>query len=126
VPLSFVHEKTRPYEDGLVTGGATDTEDEFLTAVSRLFLDNIDRIQTSLVKYGDRKGLKMLICGADDFMGTILSEEITKFAGVDYGEIPTFKEYVDMITSIWRIPIEALTNYQGRRRLDPSDPPFGP
>jgi len=126
VPLSFVHEKTRLYEDGLVSGGATDVEDELLTAVSRLFLDNIEHIQTSWVKYGDKKALKMLTCGADDFMGTILSEEITKRAGGDYGEMRSFKEYVDMITAIGRIPTERSTDYQERRRLDPSDPPFGP
>jgi len=37
------------------------------------------------VKSGDAHGLKLLNCGADDFMGTILSEEITKRAGGEYG-----------------------------------------
>lgn len=44
-----------------------------MIAVSRLFLDNVDNIQSSWVKYGDQQGLKMLSCGANDFMGTILS-----------------------------------------------------
>ena len=126
VPLSFVHEETPLYEEGLVSGGATDAEDELLIAVSRLFLDNVEHIQTSWVKYGDAKGLKMLTCGADDFMGTILSEEITKRAGGDYGEMRTFREYVDMITAVGRTPIERSTDYRQRRRIDPDDPPFGP
>ncbi|MBO4248821.1 7,8-didemethyl-8-hydroxy-5-deazariboflavin synthase subunit CofH [Halomicrobium sp. IBSBa] len=126
VPLSFVHEETPLYEEGLVAGGATDDEDELLIAVSRLFLDNVEHIQTSWVKYGDAKGLKMLTCGADDFMGTILSEEITKRAGGDYGEMRTFREYVDMITAVGRIPVERSTDYRQRRRIDPDDPPFGP
>jgi FO synthase subunit 2 len=126
VPLSFVHEETPLYKQGLVSGGATDAEDELLIAVSRLFLDNVEHVQTSWVKYGNIKGLKMLTCGADDFMGTILSEEITKRAGGDYGEMRTFREYVDMITAIGRTPVERSTDYRQRRRIDPDDPPFGP
>jgi len=126
VPLSFVHEETPLHEQGYVTGGATTDEDELMVAVSRLFLDNIDHIQSSWVKYGDVQGLKLLNCGADDFMGTILSEEITKRAGGDYGEARNFQEYVDMITAIGRTPVERSTDYEQRRVIDPTDPPFGP
>ncbi|MCW8173168.1 hypothetical protein D8S78_18835 [Natrialba swarupiae] len=68
----------------------------------------------------------MLNCGADDFMGTILSEEITKRAGGTYGEFRSFEEYVDLITSIGRTPVERSTDYDRRRAIDPDDPPFGP
>jgi FO synthase subunit 2 len=68
----------------------------------------------------------MLTCGADDFMGTILSEEITKRAGGDHGEFRSFAEYVDMVTAIGRTPVERSTDYRQRRRIDPEDPPFGP
>ncbi len=97
-----------------------------LIAVSRLFLDNIDHIQSSWVKYGNQQGLKMLSCGADDFMGTILSEEITKRAGGEYGEFRSFSDYVDLIGSIGRVPVERSTDYEQRRMIDPDDPPFGP
>jgi len=103
VPLSFIHQNTPLYEQGLVEGGASRDEDELMVAVGRLFLDNVEHIQSSWVKYGDEHGLKLLNCGADDFMGTILSEEITKRAGGDYGEVRTFEQYVDMITSIGRV-----------------------
>ncbi|PSP95996.1 7,8-didemethyl-8-hydroxy-5-deazariboflavin synthase subunit CofH [Halobacteriales archaeon QS_4_62_28] len=126
VPLSFVHEETPLYEERMVDSGATPAEDELMIAVSRLFLDNIDHIQSSWVKYGDTGGLKMLTCGADDFMGTILSEEITKRAGGDYGQMRTVQEYVDMITAIGRVPVERSTDYRQCRRIDPDDPPFGP
>jgi FO synthase subunit 2 len=126
VPLSFVHHDTPLHERGMVEGGATTSEDELMIAVSRLFLDNVDHIQSSWVKYGDAQGLKMLTCGADDFMGTILSEEITKRAGGGYGEYRSFQEYVDMITAIGRTPVERSTDYTERRRIDPDDPPFGP
>ncbi|WP_255193542.1 7,8-didemethyl-8-hydroxy-5-deazariboflavin synthase subunit CofH [Natronobeatus ordinarius] len=126
VPLSFVHQNTPLYEHGVVSGGATRDEDELMIAVSRLFLDNIDHVQSSWVKYGDEGGLKMLTCGADDFMGTILSEEITKRAGGQYGEFRSFDDYVELITSIGRVPVERSTDYEERRVIDPDDPPFGP
>ncbi|MFC6716725.1 7,8-didemethyl-8-hydroxy-5-deazariboflavin synthase subunit CofH [Natrialbaceae archaeon GCM10025810] len=126
VPLSFIHQNTPLFEHGVVSGGASRDEDELMIAVSRLFLDNIDHIQSSWVKYGDQGGLKMLHCGADDFMGTILSEEITKRAGGEYGEFRSFADYVEMITSIGRIPVERSTDYEQRRVIDPDDPPFGP
>ena len=126
VPLSFVHHETPLKEQGMVEGGATIHEDELMIAVSRLYLDNVEHIQSSWVKYGDTHGLKMLSCGADDFMGTILSEEITKRAGGGYGEFRSVREYVDMITSIGRIPVERSTDYEKRRRIDPDRGPFGP
>ncbi|QIO24053.1 7,8-didemethyl-8-hydroxy-5-deazariboflavin synthase subunit CofH [Haloarcula sp. JP-L23] len=126
VPLSFVHTKTPLYERDMVSGGASPDEDELMIAVSRLFLDNVDHIQSSWVKYGDAHGLKMLTCGADDFMGTILSEEITKRAGGGYGEFRSFREYTDMITAIGRTPVERSTDYEQRRVVDPDADVVGP
>ncbi|NHN59962.1 MULTISPECIES: 7,8-didemethyl-8-hydroxy-5-deazariboflavin synthase subunit CofH [Halorussus] len=126
VPLSFVHPNTPLAERGMIDAGATTHEDELMIAVSRLFLDNVDNIQSSWVKYGDEQGLKMLSCGANDFMGTILSEEITKRAGGEFGEARSFAEYVEMITAIGRTPVERSTDYRETREIDPSDPPFGP
>jgi len=126
VPLSFIHQNTPLFDRGMIETGASRHEDELMIAVSRLFLDNIDHIQSSWVKYGDEQGLKMLSCGADDFMGTILSEEITKRAGGGFGEARSFEKYVEMISSIGRVPVERSTDYGQRRRIDPDDPPFGP
>jgi len=126
VPLSFIHQNTLLFEHDVVAGGASTDEDELMIAVSRLFLDNIEHIQSSWVKYGDEHGLKLLNCGADDYMGTILSEEITKRAGGGYGEFRSFADYVEMISSIGRVPVERSTDYGTRRVIDPDDPPFGP
>ena len=126
VPLSFVHHNTPLYDRGIVESGASTAEDELMIAVSRLFLDNVDHIQSSWVKYGDAQGLKMLTCGADDFMGTILSEEITKRAGGDYGEYRSFQEYADMISAVGRVPVERSTDYRQRRRIDPDADEIGP
>lgn len=126
VPLSFIHDKTPLVERGIIQNGATSDEDELMIAVSRLFLDNIPNIQSSWVKYGDELGLKMLNCGANDFMGTILSEEITTRAGGKYGQARSVAEYVEMIDAIGRTPVERSTDYTKRHELDPNDPPFGP
>ncbi|MFB6096894.1 MAG: 7,8-didemethyl-8-hydroxy-5-deazariboflavin synthase subunit CofH [Haloferacaceae archaeon] len=126
VPLSFVHQNTPLFERGVVDGGATPAEDELLIAVGRLFLDNVEHVQSSWVKYGDERGLQLLNCGADDFMGTILSEEITKRAGGGYGEFRSFADYVEMITAVGRVPVERSTDYRERRRIDPDEAPFGP
>ena len=126
VPLSFVHQNTPLYERGIVSGGASDAEDELVVAVSRLFLDNIENIQSSWVKFGDETALRLLNCGANDLMGTILSEEITTRAGGSHGEFRSFDDYVAMITAIGRPPVERSTDYRTRRRIDPDDPPHGP
>ena len=126
VPLSFVHPNTPLVERGIIDAGATTEEDELMIAVSRLFLDNVPNIQSSWVKYGDEQGLKMLNCGANDFMGTILSEEITTRAGGTYGQARSVAEYVEMIDAIGRIPVERSTDYTRTHRFDPADPPFGP
>jgi FO synthase subunit 2 len=126
VPLSFVHQQTPLAEYGMVDGGATRAEDELMIAVSRLYLDNVDHIQSSWVKYGDEHGLKLLNCGADDFMGTLLSEEITKRAGGTHGEFRSFRDYVDMVSAIGRTPVERSTDYEQRRRIDPDETLVGP
>jgi len=126
VPLSFVHQNTPLYERGVVSGGATDAEDELVIAVSRLFLDNVENLQSSWVKFGDPKALKLLNCGANDLMGTILSEEITTRAGGTHGEFRSFDDYVDMIGAIGRPAVERSTDYRTRRRIDPDDAPHGP
>jgi FO synthase subunit 2 len=126
VPLSFVHENTPLYKHGVVDGGASDAEDELMIAVSRLFFDNIDNIQSSWVKYGNAKGLKLLNCGANDFMGTILSEEITKRAGGSYGEFRSVGDYVEMIDAVGRRPVERSTDYETKRPIEVDDGPYGP
>ncbi|GAB7012086.1 7,8-didemethyl-8-hydroxy-5-deazariboflavin synthase subunit CofH [Halolamina salina] len=126
VPLSFIHQNTPLYEAGVVDGGASRDEDELLVAVARLFLDNVEHIQSSWVKSGDEHGLKLLNCGADDFMGTILSEEITKRAGGEYGEFRSVADYVEMVGAIGRPLAERSTDYEETRRVEMDGGPYGP
>jgi len=52
-----------------------------MTAVSRLFLDNIPHIQVSWVKLGLKMAQMCLIAGGDDLGGTMFEESISKGAG---------------------------------------------
>jgi FO synthase subunit 2 len=81
VPLSFIHMNTPIYRSGLARAGATGREDLLMTAVSRLFLDNIDHIQVSWVKTGIKMAQLGLLAGADDLGGTMFEESISKGAG---------------------------------------------
>lgn len=126
IPLKFMHKETPLHHDGTVSESTTRHEDELLTAVSRLFLDNIDHIQASWVKYGDSRALQLLNCGADDFMGTVLSEEITASAGGEHGNFRSFTEYVDMISAIDRIPVERSADYCRLHSIDIENQPYGP
>ncbi len=81
VPLSFVHMNTPLFRKGLARPGATGREDLLMTAVSRLYLDNIDHIQVSWVKTGVKMAQIGLMAGADDLGGTMYEESISKGAG---------------------------------------------
>ncbi|PKL62297.1 MAG: 7,8-didemethyl-8-hydroxy-5-deazariboflavin synthase subunit CofH [Methanomicrobiales archaeon HGW-Methanomicrobiales-2] len=81
VPLSFIHQNTPLYRAGLARPGATGREDILMFAVSRLFLDNIDHIQTSWVKLGTKMAGVALLSGADDLGGTLFEESISREAG---------------------------------------------
>jgi len=128
VPLKFVYPDTPLHDRGLVEGSSGACEDRLMMAVSRLFLDNIDNLQSSWVKYGDALGLQMLNGGANDFMGTLLSEEITRRAGGEHGQFRSFADYVRMIESIDRRPVERSTDYSRTRPVELSaadHPPRG-
>jgi len=81
VPLSFVHMNTPLFRKGIARAGATGREDLLMTAVSRLYLDNIDHIQVSWVKTGLKMAELGLMAGADDLGGTMFEESISKGAG---------------------------------------------
>lgn len=115
VPLKFVYPDTPLFHLGMVSHSSTRAEDELMIAVSRLYLDNVPNVQVSWVKYGDELSLHLLNCGGNDFMGTLLSEEITQRAGGQFGTFRSFQDYVDMVGSIGRVPTERSTDYEQRR-----------
>ncbi len=111
IPLSFVPWNTPLYTMGLVSGGASATEDLLMIAISRLFLDNIPNIQASWVKYGPKLAQLMLSCGANDLGGTLFGESITRTAGGSHGEMLTRDQMVAIIKGAGRIPEQRTTTY---------------
>lgn len=59
---------------------------EFLknTAISRLYLDNIDHLQASWVTQGDKIAQLSLLFGVDDFGSLMLEENVVRAAGTNF------------------------------------------
>ncbi|MCK8818194.1 7,8-didemethyl-8-hydroxy-5-deazariboflavin synthase subunit CofH [Natroniella sulfidigena] len=111
IPLSFMPYNTELYRRGWLQGGATGREDLLMIAVSRLFLDNIDNIQASWVKYGPKLAQFMLQAGANDLGGTLFNEKITKKAGGKNGEYLSVEQLQSLIRDLNREPKQRGTIY---------------
>jgi FO synthase subunit 2 len=111
VPLSFVHQKTPLYNQGLARAGATGREDLLMTAVSRLFLDNFRNIQVSWVKFGLKMAQIGLIAGANDLGGTLYEESISREAGATSGSYLDPAEMKNITSDIDRPLKERRTDY---------------
>ena len=111
VPLSFVHQKTPIFKEGIARPGATGREDILMIAVSRLFLDNFRNIQVSWVKYGMKMAQIGLMAGANDLGGTLYEESISREAGAVSGSYMDPDEMGYMATDLGRTLIERRTNY---------------
>lgn len=81
VPLSYVYQNTPLYREGTAGPGASGREDLLLIAVSRLFLDNFRNIQVSWGKLGLKLSQVALLSGANDFAGTMFSDDVSGDAG---------------------------------------------
>lgn len=86
-------------------------------AISRLyFLGLIEHIQVSWPKLGVESAKQGLLCGADDFGGTLGEENITKAAGGEHGEKLSENEIIRAIESVGRRPVRRNTVYQKLER----------
>ena len=88
------------------------SEDLKVIAISRIFLDNIPNIQVSWVKLGLELAQKALNCGANDFGGTLMEENISRSAGATHGQYLSEKEIRKIIIDIGRTPIQRSTIYE--------------
>lgn len=125
VPLDFIASEAPMYKHNLHDGiqRGADGKDVLLThAISRIMLNNqINNLQMSWVKEGDKISQLLLMWGANDFGGTLINESISTSAGSNFGQLLKPKDIRRMIKEIGRIPAERTTKYEIRKKFDTDD-----
>ena len=80
-----------------------------LLAVSRLYLDNFDNIQSSWVTQGSYIGQLALLFGANDLGSTMMEENVVAAAGAS--NQMNQEQMINLIRDIGEIPAKRNTNY---------------
>ncbi|MDH3519456.1 MAG: hypothetical protein OEM49_03290, partial [Myxococcales bacterium] len=126
VPLGFIHQKNALFNHLNARPGASLMEDLRIIAVARLVLrPGIPNIQMSWVKLGPKLAQMALLCGANDFGGTLMEESVSRESGADHGENLPAEQMRRLIREVGRIPVQRSTTYEIVRRFDDpaADPP---
>ncbi len=111
VPLPFVH-GTSPIS-AFLPGGPSGADDMRVIAAARLTFGSIlPNIQVSWVKMGRKLAQVALTCGANDFGGTLMEENISRSAGACSGTSMTPAEIRQLITDLGRDPVQRDTLYR--------------
>jgi cyclic dehypoxanthinyl futalosine synthase len=79
-------------------------------AVSRIYLDNVDHIQSSWVTQGMKVGQVALQFGADDMGSVMIEENVVSAAGTTYRT--STEELVHLIRSMGKTPVQRDTLYR--------------
>jgi cyclic dehypoxanthinyl futalosine synthase len=79
-------------------------------AVSRIYLDNIDHIQSSWVTQGMKIGQVALGFGADDLGSVMIEENVVSAAGTTHRA--TTDDFVKTIRALGKIPVQRDTLYR--------------
>ncbi len=82
-------------------------------AVSRIYLDNVDHIQSSWVTQGLKIGQVALQFGADDMGSVMIEENVVSAAGTTHRT--STDELVHLIRSIGKTPVQRDTLYRDVR-----------
>jgi len=85
-------------------------------AVSRIYLDNVDHIQSSWVTQGMKIGQVALQFGADDLGSIMIEENVVSAAGTTYRA--STDDFVRTIRGLGRIPVQRDTLYREVRVFD--------
>jgi FO synthase subunit 2 len=110
VPLPFVH-GVAPISK-IIAGGPSGADDLRVIATARLTLGpRIPNIQVSWVKMGIKLAQIGLTCGANDFGGTLMEENISKSAGATFGSIIEPDAIRRIIRDLGRMPAQRNTLY---------------
>jgi cyclic dehypoxanthinyl futalosine synthase len=79
-------------------------------AVSRIYLDNVDHIQSSWVTQGMKIGQVALAFGADDLGSVMIEENVVSAAGTTHRT--STDELVHLIRSLGKVPVQRDTLYR--------------
>jgi cyclic dehypoxanthinyl futalosine synthase len=79
-------------------------------AVSRIYLDNVDHIQSSWVTQGMKIGQVALEFGADDLGSIMIEENVVSAAGTTYRA--TTDDFVRVIRALGKTPVQRDTLYR--------------
>lgn len=125
VPLNFIHSEAPMYKHQLheeIREGGSGKDVLLTHAIARILLNNqIDNIQMSWVKEGQKMSQLLLMWGANDFGGTLINESISTSAGSNHGQLIRPKEIRRLVKEIGRVPAERNTNYKILKRFDGND-----
>jgi cyclic dehypoxanthinyl futalosine synthase len=93
-----------------VTHYPTSFEYLLTQAVSRIYLDNVDHIQSSWVTQGMKVGQVALQFGADDLGSVMIEENVVSAAGTTHRA--TTEDFVRTIKALGKIPVQRDTLYR--------------
>jgi cyclic dehypoxanthinyl futalosine synthase len=93
-----------------VTHYPTSFEYLLTQAVSRIYLDNVDHIQSSWVTQGMKIGQVALSFGADDLGSVMIEENVVSAAGTTHRS--TTDEFVRVIKALGKTPVQRDTLYR--------------
>jgi cyclic dehypoxanthinyl futalosine synthase len=82
-------------------------------AVSRIYLDNVDHIQSSWVTQGMKIGQVALGFGADDLGSVMIEENVVSAAGTTYRA--TVEDFIRTIRALGKVPVQRDTLYRDVR-----------
>jgi cyclic dehypoxanthinyl futalosine synthase len=82
-------------------------------AVSRIYLDNVDHIQSSWVTQGMKVGQVALSFGADDLGSVMIEENVVSAAGTTHRA--TTEDFVKTIRALGKTPVQRDTLYRDVR-----------
>jgi cyclic dehypoxanthinyl futalosine synthase len=85
-------------------------------AVSRIYLDNVDHIQSSWVTQGMKVGQVALSFGADDLGSVMIEENVVSAAGTTHRA--STDDFVRTIRALGKIPVQRDTLYREVRVFD--------
>lgn len=112
VPMPFLKEDTALGRAGLVLRQTELPELERVTAVSRLYFDDvIGNVQASWVKAGQAGAVALLQAGANDLGGTLYEESISRLAGGTAGEYMAPDDFHRLARLAGRRAVERTTVY---------------